>query len=76
MTDEAHARPAPRRSRRASRPAPTGVDPRPSEHPLDARAAEDRLDAWGDGAAAVNGGRAAPSAHDEALKRDRPPHWG
>ncbi|WP_157487034.1 hypothetical protein [Leucobacter salsicius] len=60
-----------RPSRRASRPAPAGVDPRPSEHLLNAKASEDRPEGWGDASA-----RKQVSAHDEALRRDRPPHWG
>lgn len=63
--------PGSRASRRASRPAPEGVDPRPSEHALNARASEDRPEVWGDAPA-----RKQLSAHDESLKRDRPPHWG
>ncbi|UOQ56395.1 hypothetical protein MUN78_12000 [Leucobacter allii] len=64
---------APRRaSRRVRRPAPEGVDPRPSEHPLDARAGEDRPEGWGEGQSPGGGAH----AHDEELRRDRPPHWG
>ena len=78
------ASPAPeggaRRSRRAHRPAPAGVDPRPSSHPLGERAAEDRPESWGDGArggSAPRGPRRAPTGeNDERLRRDRPPHWG
>lgn len=69
-----------RRPRRASRPAPAGVDPRPAEHPLTARAAEDRPEAWGDapadGAPSTGVARRRPTAHDAELLRDRPPHWG
>lgn len=71
MSEETGERPARRRSRRASRPAAEGADPRPSEHPLDARAGEDRPEGWGDEQAA---GDAA--GNEERLKRDRPPHWG
>ncbi|KKI22312.1 MULTISPECIES: hypothetical protein [unclassified Leucobacter] len=71
-----------RRSRRASRPAPEGVDPRPSSHPLGDRAAEDRPESWGDGARGgsaakrVRDGGSKPGENDERLRRDRPPHWG
>lgn len=58
-------------NRRATRPAPEGVDPRPSMHTLNARASEDRPESWGDASA-----RKRVSAHDAELKRDRPPHWG
>ncbi|WP_416445268.1 hypothetical protein AB3K78_00675 [Leucobacter sp. HNU] len=80
-TDSAPGRGA-RRPRRASRPAPEGVDPHPSGHPLGDRASEDRPESWGDGA---RGGAAAKRArgsgtaageNDERLRRDRPPHWG
>ncbi|MHA3725112.1 hypothetical protein ACXR2T_14685 [Leucobacter sp. HY1910] len=60
-----------RTNRRASRPAPAGVDPKPLEHTLTARAREDRPEGWGDASA-----HKQMSAHDAALKRDRPPHWG
>ncbi|MBL3698849.1 hypothetical protein [Leucobacter luti] len=63
----------PRRSRRAQRPAPAGVDPRPSEHPLDAQAGEDQAAGWGDGDAAPG---SADRANEERLRRDKPPHWG
>ncbi|WP_427870698.1 hypothetical protein [Leucobacter luti] len=55
-----------------TRNAPEGVDPRPSEHPLDARAAEDRPEGWGSGAKTGEG----RGANDERLQSDRPPHWG
>lgn len=61
-----------RRPRRASRPAPDGVDPRPSEHPLTARAGEDRPEGWGDG----TGGAKPAGENDARLMQDRPPHWG
>ncbi|MFA5608218.1 MAG: hypothetical protein WDA07_13750 [Leucobacter sp.] len=68
-----------RRPRRVTRPAPDGVDPRPSEHPLDTRAAEDRPEGWGDGAR-PNGGRRTGGngndGNDDRLCQDRPPHWG
>lgn len=62
--------------RRASRPAPEGSDPRPADYPLDARAAEDRPEGWGDGAAA--GGKDGQQAgeNDVRLRQDVPPHWG
>uniref|UniRef100_UPI0013DE1CF8 transcriptional regulator n=1 Tax=Leucobacter chromiireducens TaxID=283877 RepID=UPI0013DE1CF8 len=63
----------PRRSRRVQRPAPAGVDPRPSEHALTARAGEDRAEGW-DGAQGESG--SAEQANEARLKRDRPPHWG
>lgn len=63
-----------RRSRRAQRPAPAGVDPRPSEHALTARAGEDRAEGWGDTAPGTDG--TAERANEARLKRDRPPHWG
>ncbi|WP_202344104.1 hypothetical protein [Leucobacter chromiireducens] len=69
MTDAAGRRP-----RRAQRPAPDGVDPRPSEHPLDAPAREDRAEGWGDGGTAPGG--SAERANEDRLRRDRPPHWG
>ncbi|MBC9943772.1 hypothetical protein ICL81_04425 [Leucobacter sp. cx-328] len=62
---------AERKNRRASRPAPEGVDPRPSEQPITEKAGEDRPEAWGDVPAAR-----ARSASEEQLLRDRPPHWG
>ena len=62
-----------RGSRRAQRPAPDGVDPRPSEHALDARAGEDQSEGWGDRPA---GAQAAELGNDARLARDRPPHWG
>lgn len=62
-----------RKSRRASRPAPEGVDPAPSEHTLGAVAAEDRPESWGDGRQSKQGIR---SENDDQLRRDRPPHWG
>lgn len=62
---------APRRNRRASRPAAAGVDPTPSQHSLTDRAAEDKPEAWGDARP-----KSQPSAHDQELMRDRPPHWG
>ncbi|MBS3183251.1 hypothetical protein JSQ98_13760 [Leucobacter sp. Marseille-Q4368] len=65
--------PRERRSRRASRPAAPGVDQHPSQHPLDGRAAEDLPEGWGEPGARGAGTR---SARDEALSRDRPPHWG
>lgn len=78
-----------RRSRRAQRPAPEGVDPHPSEHPLTSRAGEDKPESWGEGAAAVAGGAdpsdssakrarkpAARGENDDRLRQDRPPHWG
>ena len=66
------AAPRKRVSRRVRRDAAPGVDPRPSEHPLDARAREDRPEGWGESAAPG----AATGANDDRLKRDRPPHWG
>ncbi|TDP95624.1 hypothetical protein EDF62_0315 [Leucobacter luti] len=72
MTDPASKRP--RQSRRAQRPAPAGVDPRPSEHPLDEQAAEDRTEGWGGEGAAAAG--SAERANEERLRRDKPPHWG
>lgn len=73
LGDRAADSPAPRRraSRRASRPAPEGVDPAPSEHPLTTRAGEDRPEGWGE----ETRPRKRMSAHDEELARDRPPHW-
>lgn len=65
--------PQARRNRRVQRAAPAGVDPRPSEHPLDAAAGEDRTEAWGDGSAAGGSGE---RAREEQLRRDKPPHWG
>ncbi|UOQ59984.1 hypothetical protein MUN76_13185 [Leucobacter rhizosphaerae] len=65
-------RPA-RTPRRATRPAPEGVDPAPSEHTLGSAASEDRPESWGDGR---GGRRAGQSETDEQLRRDRPPHWG
>ncbi|SJN08298.1 hypothetical protein FM113_01925 [Leucobacter sp. 7(1)] len=50
------------------------MDPRPSEHPLDAPAREDRAEGWGDGGTASNG--TAERANEDRLRRDRPPHWG
>ena len=64
--------PQPRRPRRATRPSVPGVDERPSVHALNGRAAEDRAEGWGGAVAEPENS----SAHDEALKRDRPPHWG
>lgn len=61
-----------RASRRVRREAPAGVDPRPSEHPLDARAREDQPEGWGEATASAE----AAGPNDERLRRDRPPHWG
>lgn len=58
--------------RRATLPAPAGTDPRPAEHPLTSRAAEDRPEGWGEA-----GERAEPAGENDArLLQDRPPHWG
>lgn len=66
--------PEPRRNRRVQRAAAVGVDPRPSEHPLDDAAGEDRTEAWGDGSAGDGG--TGERAREEQLRRDKPPHWG
>ncbi|MBK0420515.1 hypothetical protein JD292_00240 [Leucobacter sp. CSA2] len=73
MTEPSDATSRGRRvSRRAQRPAAEGVDPRPSEHRLTARAAEDRPEGWGEKPAPGGSDR----GNDDRLKRDRPPHWG
>ncbi|MBK0420095.1 hypothetical protein JD276_13740 [Leucobacter sp. CSA1] len=70
------------RSRRVSRPAPEGVDETPSDHPLNAPAAEDAPGGWGDAGAAPRSRKAAGARegaegeNDARLARDRPPHWG
>ncbi|KTR83223.1 hypothetical protein [Leucobacter chromiiresistens] len=71
MSAHEEDQPRRRRPRRATRPAAPGVDEHPSVHPLTGRAAEDRPEGWGGQAPALG----TASAHDEALKRDRPPHW-
>ncbi|MBC9928500.1 MULTISPECIES: hypothetical protein [unclassified Leucobacter] len=73
--------PAPRRSRRASRPAPEGTDPHPGDHPLDSAAAEDQPEGWGDGAgtkrrSAAKGADQGGAENDARLIGDKPPHWG
>lgn len=67
-----------RRSRRVTRPAPDGVDPHPSEHPLNSRAAEDRPEGWGDGTLPTGepGSGGNSNGNDDRLRQDRPPHWG
>lgn len=70
VSDEAGAPRPSRRSRRATRPAPEGVDPRPASHPLTAQAGEDRPEGWGEASGSDGAG------HDAELERDRPPHWG
>ncbi|MBP1327144.1 hypothetical protein JOF28_002376 [Leucobacter exalbidus] len=70
-TPGAPGTPVVRRNRRATRPAPAGVDPRPSQHALTSRASEDRPEGWGDASASKQ-----VSSYDAELQRDKPPHWG
>lgn len=70
------AKRGPRVSRRARRPAPSGVDPTPSDHALTSRATEDLPEGWG--AAQVRRAQSGGGSgeNDARLKADKPPHWG